>query len=156
MKTVFTSRDAAEITGLTRRQLAYWRSSGLITPSHQTPGGHARYTFTDLVALKTARQLLDTGVSVQKIRKSISSLIDFLPTLDRPLTETTLVAAGDVVLVLHQGTAFETLSGQEWVFPIAQMQRDIELQQDRTAEAPLQRELFPDGKGAARNRAASK
>lgn len=145
MKTVFTSRDAAKITGLTQRQLAYWRGSGLITPSHHTPGGHARYTFPDLIALKTAKQLLDSGVSVQKIRKSIASLLDYLPALQRPLAETTLVATGDVVLVLHEGAAFEALSGQEWVFPVARMQREIDqLNRSQTAETPRQRELFSD------------
>lgn len=156
MKTVFTSREAADVTGLTQRQLAYWRSSGLIVPSHQTSGGHARYSFSDLVALKSARQLLDTGVSVQKIRRSVAALTEFLPKLDRPLTETTLVAAGDIIMVFHEGAAFEAISGQEWVFPIAQMQRDIErLNRDKKAETPLQRDLFPDKNTAAGHRAES-
>ena len=145
METLFTSRQASTITGLTQRQLAYWRRSGLVSPSHLTPGGHARYTFTDLIALTTARRLLDTGVSVQKIRGSIASLLEFLPTLRTPLTELSLVATGDVVLAFHGGAAFEAISGQAWIFPVAEIQRDVESLRRRAADTPpLQGELFPD------------
>lgn len=122
----YTSRQAIAITGVTHRQLAYWRKTGLIVPSHQTQGGHARYSFADLVAIKAAKQLIDAGVSVQRLRKSVTALTQLLPNLDKPLTELSLVATGDVVLIFHQGAAFEALSGQEWILPIAQLQRNIE------------------------------
>ncbi|MFQ5488448.1 MAG: MerR family transcriptional regulator, partial [Gammaproteobacteria bacterium] len=124
--TVYSSRQAARISGVSLRQLAYWRKSSLLVPSHRTPGGHSRYTFSDLIALKSARQLLDAGVSLQKIRRSIDALLRFLPTLRRPLAEISLVATGDVILVLHEGSAFEALSGQQWVFPVARMEREIQ------------------------------
>jgi hypothetical protein len=44
----------------------------------------------------------------------------------RPLTELVLVATGDVVLVFKDGTAFDAVSGQEWVFEVARFQREIE------------------------------
>ena len=144
MDTVFTSRQASKITGLTQRQLAYWRKSGVVSPSHLTPGGHARYTFTDLIALTTAKRLLDNGVSLQKIRGSITSLLQFLPALHTPLSELSLVAAGDVVLAVHAGSTFEAVSGQAWIFPIAELQREIEPLARRPDAPPLQGELFPD------------
>ena len=98
----------------------------LIAPSVQTPGGHGRYTFEDLVALKAAKRLIDAGVSVQRIRKSIRTLRRILPTVRRPLAELILVATGDVVLAFRDGTAFEAVSGQEWIFEVAQFQREIE------------------------------
>ena len=124
----YTSRQVIAITGVTHRQLTYWRKTGLILPSHLTPGGHARYSFTDLVAIKTTMQLIAAGVSLQRLRKSITALIQLLPDIKTPLTELSLVATGDVVLMFHQGAAFEALSGQEWILPIAQLQRNIELQ----------------------------
>lgn len=144
-ETVFSSRQVSAITRITQRQLAYWRSSQLVSPSQFTTGGHARYTFTDLIALKTIKQLINAGVSIQRIRKSISSLMAYLPTMERPLTELSLVATGDVILVFHEGAAFEALSGQEWVFSIAEMQRDIRRwQQQREADTEIQGELFPE------------
>jgi len=103
----YASRQVMNITGVTRRQLTYWRTSGLVTPSQRTPGGHSRYSFNDLIALKTAKQLIEAGVSVQRIRKAITALVRILPTLHRPLAELSVVATGEAVLVFHQGAAFE-------------------------------------------------
>ena len=36
------------------------------------------------------------------------------------------MATGDVVLAFQDGTAFEAVSGQEWIFEVAQFQREIE------------------------------
>ncbi len=142
---VYSSRQAARISGLSPRQLAYWRKSGLLAPSHCTAGGHARYTFTDLIALKSARQLLDAGVSPQKLRHALDGLRRFLPTLQQPLAEITVVATGDVMLVLRGDNAFEALSGQQWIFPVARMAREIRhLQREHAGDTPQQGELFPE------------
>jgi DNA-binding transcriptional MerR regulator len=118
--------DVARIIGISRRQLQYWDETDLVPPSVRTPGGHARYAFEDLVALKTAKRLIDAGVSVQRIRKSIRALRELLPAVQRPLAEVVLVATGDVVLAFRDGTAFDAVSGQEWVFEIAQFQREVD------------------------------
>jgi DNA-binding transcriptional MerR regulator len=123
---LFQTRDACEILGVSRRQLQYWAQTDLVPPSAQTPGGHGRYTFEDLVALKAAKRLIDAGVSVQRIRKSIRALRKLLPTVRRPLAELVLVATGDVVLAFRNGTAFDAVSGQEWIFEVARFEREIE------------------------------
>jgi DNA-binding transcriptional MerR regulator len=122
----FRTRDVVELLDVTRRQLQYWAQTDLIAPSAKTPGGHGRYTFEDLVALKAAKRLIDAGVSVQRIRKSIGALRRILPTVERPLAELVLVATGDVVLAFRDGAAFDAVSGQEWIFEVAQLQRDVE------------------------------
>jgi DNA-binding transcriptional MerR regulator len=122
----FRSREVAEILGLSRRQLQYWAQTDLVRPSVATRGGHHRYTFQDLVALRAAKRLLDAGISVQRIRSSIQALRRILPTVRHPLAELVLVATGDVVLVFRDGAAFEAASGQEWVLEVAQLEREIE------------------------------
>jgi DNA-binding transcriptional MerR regulator len=131
----FRTQDVIQILGISRRQLQYWAQTALVAPTAQTPGGHGRYTFEDLVALKTAKRLIDAGVSVQRIRKSIAALQRILPTVRRPLAELILVATGDVVLAFQDGTAFDAVSGQEWVFEVAQLQREVEAWQ-RTSPEP--------------------
>jgi DNA-binding transcriptional MerR regulator len=123
---LFKAGDVVEIVQISRRQLQYWSQTDLIRPSAKTPGGHARYTFGDLVALKAAKRLIDAGVSVQRIRKSIRALRRMLPAVDRPLAELILVATGDVLLAFKDGTAFDAISGQEWVFEVAEFQREVE------------------------------
>ncbi len=135
----FSRQQVAKLTGLSSRQLSYWRKTGLVRPQTVTRGGHARYSFTDLVALRTAKRLLDANVSLQRIRKCLDSLTRFLPAADRPLVELSLVVTGDVVLVFHGERAFDALTGQEWVFPIAELAAEVEkLQQQQ----PEQGELF--------------
>ena len=135
---VFSRQQVAAITGLSSRQLSYWRKTGLVVPQAYTEGGHARYSFTDLIALRTARRLLDAKISVQRIRKCLQSLTRFLPTVDYPLVELSLVVTGDVVLVFHGERAFDALTGQEWVFPIAELAAEVEkLQQQQPAQGEL-------------------
>lgn len=123
---LFRSSEAQQLLQLSRRQLQYWANTDLVRPSVRTRGGHHRYTLEDLVALKAAKRLIDAGVSVQRIRKSIQALRKILPTVRRPLAELVLVATGDVVLVLREGAAFEAVSGQEWIFEVSRFQREID------------------------------
>jgi DNA-binding transcriptional MerR regulator len=122
----FRAGEVVQIVGVSRRQLQYWAQTDLIRPSAKTPGGHGRYTFEDLVALKAAKRLIDAGVPVQRIRKSIQALLAILPTVRRPLAELVLVATGDVVIAFRDGMAFDAISGQEWVFEVAELQREVE------------------------------
>jgi DNA-binding transcriptional MerR regulator len=124
-----------QILGISRRQLQYWAETDLAPPSATTAGGHHRYEFGDLVALRAAKRLIDGGVSVQRIRRSIQALRLRLPDVRRPLADLVLVATGDVVLVVHRGAAFEAISGQEWVFEVAQLQRDVEAWEAAPARA---------------------
>ena len=121
----FKTRDVVKLLDLSRRQLQYWAKTGLIVPSGRTPGGHHRYSFDDLVALKATKRLIDAGVSVQKIRQSVRALQNLFPQVGRPLGELVLVATGDVVLVFQHDTVFEAITGQEWVFQVAEFEREV-------------------------------
>ena len=139
----FSIHQVCKITKLSPRQLRYWRKTGLITPEYLTPGGHARYSLYDLVALQTAKQLIDAGISVQRIRKCVASLTRFLSATNKPLHELALVATGDVVLVLHGRSAFEALTGQEWILDVADIAHEArQIQQPEVT--PHQWDLFSD------------
>ncbi len=150
---LYRTSEVVQMLGISRRQLQYWAHTDLIRPSAQTPGGHARYAFEDLVALKAAKRLIDSGVSVQRIRSSIRALRRILPTVRRPLAEMVLVATGDVVLAFRDGTAFDAVSGQEWVFEVAQFEREIE-DFRRSASRRPRRANGPRVRGGARKRTA--
>lgn len=132
----FRTRDVVELVGVSRRQLQYWIQTGLIRPAARTPGGHHRFAFRDLVSLRAARRLLDAGVPLQRLRRSIHALRRALPAVERPLSELVLVATGDVVLVLHRGAAFEAVTGQEWVFEVARFAREVEAWRRETRSTP--------------------
>jgi DNA-binding transcriptional MerR regulator len=135
----FSRQQVTTITGLSSRQVSYWRKTGLVIPQGYTAGGHARYSFSDLIALRTAKRLLDAKISLQRIRTCLQSLTRFLPTVDRPLVELSLVVTGDVVLVFHGERAFDALTGQQWVFPIAELAAEVE---KMLQQLPEQGDLF--------------
>jgi DNA-binding transcriptional MerR regulator len=123
---LFRTGEAVAILGVSRRRILYWAHTGLVRPSRRTRGGHHRYSFQDLIALKAAKRLLDGRISLQRVRRIIRVLQQRLPHVDRPLSQLVLVATGDVVLVFRENAAFEALSGQEWIFDVARFQREIE------------------------------
>ncbi len=120
----FRRGDLCRIIGLTPRQVQYWEKTGFLGPTYRTKGGHGRYSFQDLIAYKTAKKLLDAGVPLQRIRKSMASLQKILPSIKRPLVELTLVATGDLILVFYQDTAFEAVSGQQWIIHVAELETE--------------------------------
>lgn len=120
----FRRGELCRIVGLTPRQVQYWDKTALLRPSYRTKGGHGRYSFQDLIAFKTAKRLLDAGVPLQRMRRSIGALQKILPSVKRPLVDLTLVATGELVLVFHKGAVFEAISGQEWIIPVAEIEKE--------------------------------
>lgn len=137
---LYRTRDVLQLLGISRRQLQYWAQTNLVRPSVKTRGGHHRYCFEDLVVLKAAKRLIDAGVSVQRIRASIRELRKALPDVSLPLGQLTVVATGDVLLVFDEGTEFETLLGDEWVFPIGDFHREVEAWRTRRAPRTVKRD----------------
>lgn len=63
--------------GISYRQLDYWDSTGLVKPSRNPARGSGTqrgYSIEDIVLLRVVRKLLDTGISLQRIRKFIEYL----------------------------------------------------------------------------------
>ena len=138
---LFTRREVSEIIGLTRRQVQHWDKTDLIKPGFRTPGSHTRYTFQDLIAFKTAKKLLNAGISTQRIRHSLHELQRLLPKVKRPLAELTLVATGDIILVFYEGTVFDTVSGQEWIIEVSEVKQAVDRWQKRVTELKKYRKV---------------
>lgn len=68
---------ASRVAGISYRQLDYWARTGLVEPSIRTAtgsGSQRLYSFRDILVLRVVKSLLDTGVSLQQIRKAIAAL----------------------------------------------------------------------------------
>jgi DNA-binding transcriptional MerR regulator len=68
---------AAQVAGITYRQLDYWARTGLVEPTIRTAtgsGSQRLYSFRDILVLKIVKRLLDTGVSLQQIRTAAGHL----------------------------------------------------------------------------------
>jgi len=82
LKRSYGAREVASLTGLTARQLQWWDSSRLLTPSvaprRTEAGGYTerRYSPFELMELMALADLRRHGVTVGKIRKLLAILRD--------------------------------------------------------------------------------
>jgi DNA-binding transcriptional MerR regulator len=112
--------DVCKVVGISYRQLDYWARTGLLTPSVKDAGGSGTqrlYSFQDLVLLRTIRNLLDAGVSLQSIRKAIDYLREQLGT--EPSSATLVSDGRRVYAVTSPDEIVDLLSKGQGVFAIA-------------------------------------
>ncbi|MFT4147892.1 MAG: MerR family transcriptional regulator [Micrococcaceae bacterium] len=73
----YRSPSVQKLVGITYRQLDNWTRTGLIVPrirSAKGSGTQRLYSFRDILELKVIKNLLDTGISLQQIRKAVEHL----------------------------------------------------------------------------------
>jgi DNA-binding transcriptional MerR regulator len=111
--------EVCKIVGITYRQLDYWARTDLVTPSVRDAkgsGSQRLYSFQDLVTLRVIRNLLDTGVSLQRVRKAV----EHLNAMRRPISGVTLMSDGRRVYEAHSPEAvIDLLQNGQGVFAIA-------------------------------------
>jgi predicted RNase H-like HicB family nuclease len=120
----FNTKTVIRITGLTQRQIDYWDRTHFIKPSIKEASGYGTarlYSFIDLVQLKVARMLIDKGISLQKIRKSINYLKKNFPDIEKPLAQMRFITDGETLFVLtdNKKKILDTLSKGQMVFALA-------------------------------------
>ena len=106
----YTSRDVAELFGIPVTQVRAMARSGFLSPS-RAPGNRYRFSFQDLVLLRTARGLAAARVPVRRVRRALRRLKNQLPR-GRALTELRITAQGDRVVVRDGDTSWNPESGQ--------------------------------------------
>ena len=111
--------DVCRIVGISYRQLDYWARTELVTPSVRDAHGSGTqrlYSFQDLVSLRVIKALLDTGISLQRVRKAV----EYLQEMDRPPHGVTLMSDGKGVYEAHSPEAVvDLLNKGQGVFAIA-------------------------------------
>jgi DNA-binding transcriptional MerR regulator len=73
----FSGRRAAELVGISYRQLDYWARTDLVRPSladASGSGSRRRYSYGDLLELKVIKMLLDAGMRLENVRQVFSYL----------------------------------------------------------------------------------
>jgi len=95
----YPGKRAAEIAGITYRQLDYWDRTDLVMPSlAQATGSGSRrlYSYRDLLELRAVKSLLDAGIRLDLVREVFAYLTD---QLDEDVTRVNLVISGSSVMV---------------------------------------------------------
>ena len=126
----FRAPEVVKLVGVTYRQLDYWARTDLVKPSvkdAQGSGTQRLYGFQDLVLLRSIKNLLDTGVALQKVRKAIDFVRGHLQEAPAGMT---LVSDGETIYgcqsedeiidVLRQG------QGAMFTLPVAKVWDELE------------------------------
>lgn len=116
----YRGATACTAAGITYRQLDYWARTGLLVPSIRSAtgsGSQRLYSFRDIVVLRVIKRLLDTGVSLQNVRRAVDHLRE-RGVAD--LSEITLMSDGATIFeCTTEDEVIDIMRGGQGVFGIA-------------------------------------
>ncbi len=178
LKKLYSSREVAQLTGLTARQLQWWAQRNLFpptVPSHKTEAGgftERRYTPIELLELMVLADLRRKGFSVARIRTLLHVLrtrfktrlyeaiegggpvtlyIDPSTSAGSPRTKSR-GGGGNIYARTEDGDLFSVLD--DAAQPLMMMGEDLKLRQLIARERPARRRTkgpaAPDKRGATR------
>ncbi|MFZ9369109.1 MAG: MerR family transcriptional regulator [Ilumatobacteraceae bacterium] len=128
-KQSFSGSQAAQIAGITYRQLDYWARTNLIRPSlsdAKGSGSRRSYEYRDLLELKVIKQLLDAGIKLESVREVFNYLRSHV---DTEIAAAHIVISGKAV-VLCQGDQLVDVvrngQGVLNVLPLSNIKSDVD------------------------------
>jgi DNA-binding transcriptional MerR regulator len=98
----FSGKRAAEIVGISYRQLDYWARTDLIRPDvadAKGSGSRRKYSYRNLVELKLVKTLLDNGIKLEQVRKAFGYVRE---QMGEDPTAARLMIAGDSVVLVRE------------------------------------------------------
>jgi tetratricopeptide (TPR) repeat protein len=129
----FSRREFQRMLDVSEKRLSYWEKLELVAPREN--GVEKTYDFRDLITLRTAKQLIDTGVSAQRLQQSIVALQRQLAEVKSPLTELRIRSNGRNVIVENAGVHLEPISGQTVLnFETRELPPKVRVMPQRTAD----------------------
>ena len=116
----FGRQTVMKAAGITYRQLDYWAREKIVVPTiadASGSGSQRRWSFTDILEIKLIKKLMDSGVSLQQVRKALDYVRD---ELKRPLHEVYLFSDGNSIFAsTSPDEMIDLLRGGQAVFGIA-------------------------------------
>ena len=126
----FSGARAAEVVGISYRQLDYWARTDLVRPSlvdATGSGSRRRYTYTDLLELRVIKSLLDAGIKLENVRDIFANLRE---QLDGDVSSANLVIEGSTaVLIQSDGELIDLVKkgqGVLNVLPLAGVRQEMD------------------------------
>jgi tetratricopeptide (TPR) repeat protein len=109
--TAYTQGEAARILGISAARLRSWERNALVRPSARE-GERPAYGFRDLVCGKAILVLLDHGVPLRRIRRTVEAVRERIPELDEPVAQLRVWLDGSDRVVVRHGEALYEPDGQ--------------------------------------------
>jgi DNA-binding transcriptional MerR regulator len=114
----FSGTRAAQIVGISYRQLDYWARTDLIRPSGSDAtgsGSRRRYTYRDLLELKVIKKLIDAGIRLESVRDVFAYLRDHV---DSDISAAHIVIDGPSVILCDGDELIDILRGGQGVLNV--------------------------------------
>src|SRR6187200_976183 len=108
----FSGTKAAQVVGITYRQLDYWARTDLIRPSlveAAGSGSRRQYSYRDLVELRMIKTLLDAGIKLESVREVFTNLRE---QVGDDISSANIVISGTSSVVLHNNDELIELMGR--------------------------------------------
>lgn len=116
-------KQAAAVLGLSVSQIRLFVQSGMCTP-RRGPRGAYRFSFQDLILLRTARDL-SSRIPARRLRRALARLRQQLP-VGRELTTVRITTDGDDLVVQDGRSAWKPASGQTLLnFDVAEIAAEV-------------------------------
>ena len=99
----YSGRGAADIVGISYRQLDYWARTDLVRPSVTDAAGSGsrrRYSYQDLLELKVIKSLLDAGIKLESVRQVFSYVREHL---GEDISSANIVISGSSTVLVRDG-----------------------------------------------------
>ncbi len=144
MQQVFSGTKAAQIVGITYRQLDYWARTDLIRPSITDASGSGTrraYKYRDLLELRVVKNLLDAGIRLESVRAVFTYLRDHV---DSEIAAAHIVISGQSVVLCQGDQLIDVMRNGQGVLnvlPLAGVKQEVDasivgLEQLEFARAP--------------------
>jgi DNA-binding transcriptional MerR regulator len=111
MSETFSRREVCRLFDISEGRLRYWDRSGFLSPTGRD-GRRKCYTFQDLISVRSAKTLLDNGITLQRTRRILGELREKLPSSTHPLGQLRIRGDGKTVVVADEECEFDADSGQ--------------------------------------------
>lgn len=111
----WSTEELSDMLKVSQRQLRYWVQMGLVSASLSPPKGRGhrlRFDLRDYLVGLVVKELMDCGISVFKVRKSVER-IKTLWGLNNPLAELRVGCAAHAIFFKTDGAYSDALTGQQ-------------------------------------------
>ena len=120
---------AAQIVGITYRQLDYWARTDLVRPSiadASGSGSRRRYSYQDLLELRMSKNLLDAGIRLETVRDVFANVRAYV---GKDITAANIVISGTQVVLCNGEELVDVVrrgQGVLNVLPLANVKSEID------------------------------
>jgi len=106
----FSTREVADLIGESQARVRSAARAGFVAPL-KTPQGHYRFSFQDLVLLRSTKALEQQNLGVRRTWRALRAVREALPA-NRPLSSVRVLAVNNRLLVRENNTSWEPESKQ--------------------------------------------